>query len=124
MDLNFLLAILTWFGANATIAVIVPLIVDILKRFGVVKDGDAGKWSAGLNLLGLVGFSAYFLLSKSVDFGAMDATLKVILQIVQVVLAYAMQLFISPAVHNRALDSNLPLLGYSLSEVAWQDEED
>ena len=42
LDLNFLLSILLWFLGNASIPVLVPLIVDLLKRIpGLVKDGTS-----------------------------------------------------------------------------------
>jgi len=116
MELEFLLAVMVWFGGSAAIASLVALLVDALKRFGVVKDGDSGKWAAGFNLLGLVGFSVYFFLNPAFAFAEMDAVLKNVLSVVQVILAYVMQLGLSPKVHVLGYFAKLPLLGYSLSE--------
>jgi hypothetical protein len=99
MDMNFLLAILIWFGGNGTIAALIALLVDVMKRFGWIADGSAGKWANAMNLAGLVGFSIFFFLNPSVPFGAMDEQMRLVLQIVEIVLGYVLQLFVSPAVH-------------------------
>lgn len=41
---------------------LVALVIDILKHFGVVDDGTAGKWNLGFNLAGflLVGIGMGF----------------------------------------------------------------
>lgn len=107
--LGFVLAIAVWFGGSRVIAAVVALLVDVFKRFGLVKDGDAGKWSAALNLIGLAGFSAYFLLNPSVPFADVDGTLQLVLNIALVVLAYVDQLDFSTIVHWRGVDNKTPL---------------
>ena len=107
--LALLLAIALWFGGSRVIAAVVALLVDVFKRFGLVKDGDAGKWSAAFNLIGLVGFAAYFMLNPAVPFSAVDETLKLVLDISLVVLAYVDQLDFSTLVHMRGIDNKTPL---------------
>jgi len=115
IDLNILLAIFIWFGGSGTIASLVALIVDILKRFKIVHDGDAGQVAAGINLFGLVVFSVYFFLNPAFDFASMDAVLRTVLAIIQIVLGFVLQLKMSPAVHDLGYLAKLPLLGYSLT---------
>lgn len=123
MDSGYILSILIWFGGSASIAALVALLVDVLKRFGVVKDGDAGRWAAGFNLLGLVGFSAYFFLNPAIGFDAVDAQLQNVLAIVQVLLGFVLQLFVSPKVHMAGIDAMLPpFLSLTLREMEdWED---
>jgi len=117
LDLNFLLSILLWFLGNASIPVLVPLIVDLLKRIpGLVKDGTSLRWASTINLLGMVGFSIFFFLSPSTSFPIMDETLTTLLRIATIILGQAAELFVGPAMHNAGIETNSPLLGYSLTE--------
>lgn len=99
MDIEFLLRIVVWFGGSATIAAIVAALVDVLKRFGVVKDGDAGRWAARFNLLFLAVFSVWFFLNPAFDFASVDESLKAALAVIQVVLGLVLQLATSQRVH-------------------------
>lgn len=107
MDMNFLLAILIWFGGNGTIAALVALIVDVCKRFGWIADGSASKLASILNLLGLAGFSVFFFLNQTVPFETMDAQMRLALQIIEVVLGYVLQIFASPAVHTQGVKQEI-----------------
>ena len=110
MDTNFLLAILVWFIGNGSIPILVPLIVDILKRIpGLVKDGTSGTWASAINLVGLVGFSILFFALPGTSFASVDAVLVNILRIVTIVLGFAAELFVGPAVHDAGKEAKLPL---------------
>jgi hypothetical protein len=122
LDLDFLLAILIWFGANGTIAMLVALIVDIFKRFGLVKDGTSGTWSAALNLFGMIAFAVFYFLNPAISFGAVDAQLQLILNIAQIFLGFFWQLKLSSDFHFEGQYARLPILGYSLSETAYQNQ--
>ena len=116
MDINFLYSILVWFGGSTSIAVLVPLIVDILKRIpGLIKDGTSGQVAAWISLVGMICFAIYFYLSPLATFETVDATLAVVVQIIQVVLGLVIQLFVPPAVHYAGQVAELPILGYSLT---------
>jgi hypothetical protein len=114
MELAFLITIVVWFTGSTTIASLVSLVVDLLKRTGLVKDGTAGQWAAGLNLVALAGFAWYFVQS-GVSFDAVDAQLADVLKLSGLIMAYILQLSTSARVHEIGYDADLPLLGYSLS---------
>lgn len=46
--------ILVQFGLMMGFAAVVSLLVNVGKKFGIVKDGTADKWVAGFNLIGVV----------------------------------------------------------------------
>jgi hypothetical protein len=98
--LEFVLAVFVWFGGSGAIAAAIALVIDLFKRFGLVKDGDAGKWSAALNLLGLTAFTVFFLFNPNVAFAEVDESLRLVMQVVGIVLALVLQLRTTPAVHN------------------------
>jgi hypothetical protein len=122
LDLVFLLAILVWFGGNGTIAALVTLIVDVFKRFGLVKDGTSGQWSAALNLIGMAGFAVFYFSNPAISFGAIDGQLSLVLKIAQVVLGYFWQLDISQIIHFQSQMADLPILGYSLTETKYRKQ--
>ena len=41
------------FGQLVGVAAAIAALVNVFKAFGLVKDGDAGKWAAALNLVAL-----------------------------------------------------------------------
>lgn len=115
MFLTTLLAVVLWVVGNRSIAALVALLVDIFKRFGLVKDGDAGKWAGALSLVGLVGFAAFFMLTPELSFELVDSRVTAVLQIAAVILAYVDQLGFAPKVHEVGAAAELPVLGYSTS---------
>ena len=54
---------------------LVALVVDVLKYFGVVTDGNAGKWSLGFNLAGFVIVGLLMGFFPQVDIPGWDAIL-------------------------------------------------
>lgn len=116
MELDFLLAILVWFGSNGVIALLVAYAVDVAKKYGwITDDGQSGKVVSALNLLGMIGFSVWFFLNPQFSFEEMDAVLKSILAIVQIVLGLFMQNSVSLSAHKLGKAMRLFPLGYSLT---------
>ena len=120
--LEFVLAVFVWFGGSGAIASAVALVIDIFKQFGLVKDGDAGKWSAALNLLGLTAFTVFFLFNPNVAFAQVDESLRLVMQVVGVVLALVLQLRTTPAVHSEAVWNKVP--GFYTFPSSDYDDED
>ena len=75
-------------GAQALIS----LLIDVLKYVDVISDGNAGKWSAGLNLVCLAGIAIALGLYPSFDFPKLDAQLVVIAQFGSLIFSYIVQL--------------------------------
>jgi hypothetical protein len=83
-------------GAQALIA----LVIDVLKYVGAISDGNAGKWSAALNLLGLAGIAVGLGLNPAFDFPKLDGSLVIIAQFGSLVFAYIVQIASTRHVHN------------------------
>ena len=56
-------------GTLGGVGLLIPAVINILKSLNVVKDGTAPTWSAGLNLLALLGL---FLVHVIDPAGAVD----------------------------------------------------
>ena len=114
-NLNDLVQLILGFASMAGVAALVAILIDGLKRIGVVQDGDASKWSGALNLFFLLVFVAlrYIAPQWSVEF--IDEQAGAIAQIMLIVLSYVLQLRVSPAVHDSGV-ADKSVLAYSISE--------
>ncbi|MDL1909717.1 hypothetical protein FBQ81_03335 [Chloroflexi bacterium CFX6] len=109
VQLDIVLAIAgSMLGAQALIG----LLVDVLKWAGVIGDGNAGKWSAGLNLVGLAGIAVALGLYPNFDFPRLDAQLIIIAQFGSLIFGYIVQVAGTKHVH-RALIRGFGLAVFS-----------
>jgi hypothetical protein len=97
-------------------AAIITVIVNILKLTPLVKDGTADKWSAGLNLLGLVSLFVVKLFWPEVDIQLIDAELSELANVLMVVLTYVLQLGGSKFFYT--ILRGLPIIGHYFEESA------
>lgn len=110
MELNDLV---TQLGALAGFGALVAVVVNLLKQAGVVADGQAGTWSAGLNLVGLVALFVLRVFAPAQDVGQLDGVAAGIAQALQAVAALVIQLGGAKAAH--ALLRGVPAVGKSYS---------
>jgi len=75
-------------------------VIDILKWLGVVTDGNAGKWSAGLNLLSLVTVAFVMKFMPQVNITAVDAAIIEVAKFGALVFGYIIQIVDSKAAHD------------------------
>ena len=68
------------------------LLVVVLKWAGAVTDGTSGKWSAALNLGGIVGIAVVLILRPDFDFAALDAQFKLFAEFGMLIFGYIVQL--------------------------------
>lgn len=109
-QLMALLLSLSGFGA------LIAAAVNIGKQVGFVKDGDAGKWSAGANLLGLIVLFVLGIFQVPVDLLAIDEQLLSFAKIAVVIFEYIIQLFGSKIFHKIFSWFEVPLIGKSFSK--------
>ena len=103
------------FGAQALIS----LLVDVLKWAGVISDGKAGKWSAGLNLVGLAGIAVALGLHPTFDFPKLDAQLVIIAQFGSLIFGYIIQVAGTRHVHKFMTDGlGVWKFSYTLRQLA------
>lgn len=113
MEWNSLLAT---FGALAGVAAAVTALVNIGKSIGLVKDGTAGAWSTGINLLGLVFLYINDVAGFGIDVAEVDALLATFAQVSVAVVAFIMQLVESKVFHKALSWVKAPFIGKSFSD--------
>lgn len=91
--------ILLVFGALVGWPLLVALVIDILKILGVVKDGEAGRWNLGLNLLGFVAVGVAIGFYPDIDIVALDARLAELVQIAAYIVTVLVQIFATRIAH-------------------------
>jgi len=113
--LNDLVQLIVAFGSMAGVATLVSVLIDLFKRFGLVLDGTAPRWSAALNAVFLIALVAarYFAPALSVEF--LDEQAGLVAQVAAVILSFVMQLAVSPAIHDNGVE-NRSVLAYSQSD--------
>ncbi len=101
-----------WVGLTG-FAGLIALLINVLKSVGVVKEGQAGNWSTGLNLLGLIGLYALRFYRPEIDPGAIDIQVKTFVDFGMVVFSFILQLISAKGMH--ALVRGAPVIGKSYS---------
>jgi len=79
---------------------VIGVVIDVLKLFGVVNDGTSGKWSAALNLVALAGIAVTLGLKPTFDFPAFDLQLITVAKFATLLLGYIAQMVGTKAVHT------------------------
>ena len=91
--------LLQW-GALAGFAALIAFVINVLKTFGVVKEGEAPTYSAALNLAGLVMLLVLKVYKPEVDVGEVDAQVSQAVEVGVVVFGYIIQLLSSKLSHE------------------------
>lgn len=102
------------FTSLAGVAALIALIINVLKVFGVVKDGTAQTWSAGLNLAAMVVLFVLKVFVPTVSIDGMDAKIAEFVPVMTVVVGYIVQLLSSKLTHLAV--KGIPVIGWSNSE--------
>ena len=111
MNVDMISQLEATFGGLVGFAAFVAAVVNVLKYFGVVADGDAPKVAAGLNLIGLIGLFLLevFLPGTSID--AIDAQFGAVAVLVALLLSFVVQMGVSKLTHIAI--KGVPLIGFS-----------
>ena len=88
------------FGVLFGLQYVIALIVDLLKGVGVVKPGTSGQWSAGLNLVAIIGLSVLLKFYPDVTVQTWDAQLLELAKAVVLIVTWLMQLFGTKGAHH------------------------
>ena len=102
-------------GQLVGVWVCVGLLIDVLKYTGVVADDEAGKWSAGINLVVLAGIAFVLSRNPSFDFANIDAQFSTLAQFGALVFGYIVNVVGTKASHG-VLAKGLGIKGLSWSE--------
>lgn len=104
-----------WLGL-AGIAALIAVLINVGKLAGVVKDGQAQTWSAGLNLAGLIALFVLRIFKPDFDIGIIDEQAAALANAAVVIIGYITQLLSSKLAHLAF--KNVPMLGTSFSVEA------
>lgn len=107
--------ILIQFAALAGFAALASIIINALKLFGVVKDGTADKWVAGVNFVGVMTLYALRLFVPSFDVTAADGAMQEMALVGSYVLSFVGMLLTSKLTYVGT--KGLPVIGTSNSEL-------
>jgi len=100
-------------GSMVGLQLLGAFLVDVLKYVGVVDPETSGKWSAGFQLISLVGVAVYLKLFPTFDVHAVDSHLLEFVKVASLVFAYVTQIIGAKAVHSVALSK---IKGFSFYE--------
>ncbi len=113
--LDKVLEVFLQFGSLAGFAAAITAVVNVFKAFGAIKDGTAGKWVAGLNLIALSALVYLKLFQPQIAIEYIDAQAAVAAQIAMLILGYIVQLGAGTWAHGVLSKLRLPWIGYSHS---------
>jgi hypothetical protein len=115
--LTFLTNLVAVFASLGGISALIAALVNAGKTVGIVKDGDAGKWSMALNALAFVGVAVLGLFAK-VSPDQFDAAARTLVGALVPLFGLLFQLIASAKVHNDLASAGIPVIGksYSLEE--------
>ena len=82
-------------AALAGFAGLFALVINVLKVFGVVKDGDAQLWSAGFNLVLILAVYISRIFWPEFEFSVLDPIAQEVATVGTFVLSYIVQLLSS-----------------------------
>ena len=105
--------LLTQWMSLVGIAALIAVVINLLKQAGVVKDGQAQTWSAGLNLVVLILLFLFNIFKPDIDIGEVDKQAAALAEVAVVVIGYVAQLLAAKATH--AAVKHVPLIGTSYS---------
>ncbi len=98
------------------VAALMTGLVNVLKRVGVVKDGESPMYITWFNVFGLVVLLILQTFGQSNMVPAIDAQAAGLAEVITVVSAFIFQMLASRLTHTLAL-SGVPWIGTSLSKA-------
>lgn len=108
-------------SALVGMAALIAVIINVLKLTGLVKDGNAQTWSAGLNLAGMSALFILKVVDPEIDLGKADELAGGFAQVAMLIIGYVSQLLASKATHLAV--RNVPFIGTSLNGMEPTDPE-
>ena len=88
------------FGVLLGMQFVLGFLVDMLKQIGVVKPGTSGQWSAGLNLVAVIGLAVLLKFVPDVTVQTWDAQLLELAKAVVLIVTWLMQMFGTKGAHH------------------------
>lgn len=106
--------VLALFAGLVGFPAFVTVLVNVLKVFGVVKDGEAPKYVAGFNAVGLLALLVALAVVPGLDILAVDQNLAGLASFLTALLGFVVQMGVSK--FSYAQIRGVPLIGKSNSD--------
>lgn len=97
-------------------AALIAVVINVLKSVGVIKDGQAGTWAAGMNLAGLIGLFVAGIVAPEFEVAGLDANMAQIAEILSLIFAFILQNWVSKGTHSVFSSGGVPVIGKSYSD--------
>jgi hypothetical protein len=97
------------------VAGLVAILVNIGKVSKIVKDGTAGQWTAGLNLLCFIALVILGVFRPDIELNYIDGIAGQITAILVFILGFVIQVVGSKPIYELLKSAEVPLLGKSFS---------
>ena len=107
------------FAALAGVAGLIAAVINILKAFGVVKDGQADQWKAGLSLGAFAILALVGVFKPDLTAVILDARAAQVATILIFITGFLVQTGLAPLAHK--FFSGFPLIGTSFTRQAQKE---
>lgn len=95
----------------------VSIVINILKKVGVIKDGQAEQWYQGISLVVFLAVAVVYFIKVPVDWTQVNEWLRLL----TAVLGYVIQLLGGKVTY--AVTAGTPLIGFSYTKQAERTPE-
>ncbi len=99
----------------AGVSALIAALVNVLKTFGVLKDGQAPKVALVLSVAGFVALVAFQVFLPSVNVSGLDYQASLIAEKLVYILGFAVQMGLPALFHRFFVDAELPIVGKSFT---------
>jgi hypothetical protein len=113
--LNVVVVIMLGFASLVGVSKLVAALVNLLKLTGLVKDGTANKWAAGMNLVAFITLVLLGVFRPDLTMSILDGFAGQIAMVILFVLGFIVQITGSQSTHDALKAARVPLLGASFS---------
>ena len=113
--LQVLITVALGFASLVGMSQLVAVIVNLLKVFGLVKDGTASQWAAGINLAGFVVLVVFGVFRPDLALDVLDGIAGQVAMVLLFVLGFITQIIGSKVTHVGLSKASVPLIGKSYS---------
>jgi len=113
--MDTILAILVQVGSLVGVSAAIAALINVGKQFGWVKDGQAGSYSAALNLIALAALVAFKLYRPDILLEDVDIQIGAFAQIMGLLLTLMAQIKVSSVTHNTLSVAEIPVAGKSFT---------
>jgi hypothetical protein len=116
--LNIVLLVMVGFASLVGVSKLIAALINVLKLVGVVQDGTAARWSAGLNLAAFIGLVIAGVFRPDMTMQILDGYAGQIASVLLFILGFVSQIVGSASAHEQLSDARVPLIGTSFSKDA------